>query len=173
MAQVMQLFWHFLLLGCIAVGGVSTVMPDMYRYVVDENAMVSARQFSDLYALAQAAPGPNALWVTLLGLHAAGWSGALATTLGILVPATAFSLVASRLHAQHADAPLALAVRRGLAPVALGFMLASGWLLLRSIGHDWRGYLIALITVALAMGTRLNPLWLLAAGAAAGMAGLI
>src|SRR5438045_2725600 len=100
---VMQLFWHFLLLGCVAVGGVSTVMPDMYRYVVDENAMVTGRQFSDLYALAQAAPGPNALWVTLLGLQAAGWSGALATTLGILVPATAFSLLASTLHARHAD----------------------------------------------------------------------
>ena len=173
MAQVTELFWHFLLLGCVAVGGVSTVMPDMYRYVVDENAMVSGRQFSDLYALAQAAPGPNALWVTLLGLLAQGWGGALATTLGILIPATTFSLVASTLHAWHADAPLALAVRRGLAPVALGFMLASGWLLLRSVEHGWRGYLVALITLGIAIGTRLNPLWLLAAGAVAGMAGLI
>jgi len=172
MAQVMQLFWHFLLLGCVAVGGVSTVMPDMYRYVVDENAMVSARQFSDLYALAQAAPGPNALWVTLLGLQAAGWSGALATTLGILGPATAFSLVASALHARHADAPLALAVRRGLAPVALGFMLASGWLLLRSVGHGVPGYGLALATFAVVTVTRLNPLWLLAVGALAGVVGM-
>jgi len=98
----------------------------MYRYVVDEQGMVTARQFADLYALAQAAPGPNALWVTLLGLQAAGWTGAVATTLGALIPATVFSLIASALHAQHADAPLALAIRRGLAPVALGFMLASG-----------------------------------------------
>ena len=173
MSDWLALFWHFLLLGSVAVGGVSTVMPDMYRYVVDENAMITAREFSDAYALAQAAPGPNALWVTLLGLQARGWAGALATTLGILIPATALSLIASTLHARHADTPLALAVRRGLAPVALGFMLASGWLLLRSIGHDWRGYLIALITLVIAMGTRLNPLWLLAAGAAAGMAGLI
>ena len=103
----MALFWHFLLLGCIAVGGLSTVMPDMYRYVVDEQGMVTARQFADLYALAQAAPGPNALWVTLLGLQAAGWTGAVATTLGALIPATVFSLIASALHAQHANAPLA------------------------------------------------------------------
>ena len=53
----MALFWHFLLLGCIAVGGLSTVMPDMYRYVVDEQGMVSARQFADLYALAREAGG--------------------------------------------------------------------------------------------------------------------
>jgi chromate transporter len=173
MAQVIALFWHFLLLGCLAVGGVSTVMPDMYRYVVDENAMVSGREFSDVYALAQAAPGPNALWVTLLGLQAGGWLGALATTLGILVPATTFSLFASGLHARHADTPLALAVRRGLAPVALGFMLASGWLLLRSIEHGWRGYALSLLTLGLAVGTRLNPLWLMAAGALAGIAGFV
>jgi chromate transporter len=173
MAEVIALFWHFLVLGCLAVGGVSTVMPDMYRYVVDENAMVNGRQFSDAYALAQATPGPNALWVTLLGLLARGWAGALATTLGILLPATAFSLIASALHARHADTPFARAVRRGLAPVALGFMLASGWVLLRSIEHGWRGYALALVTLAIVMGTRLNPLWLLAAGALIGIAGWI
>src|SRR5437868_10850971 len=92
MAQALGLFWHFLLLGCLAIGGVSTVMPDMHRYVVEELGLVSAREFADLYALAQAAPGPNALWVTLLGLQAAGGLGALATTLGVLLPATTFSL---------------------------------------------------------------------------------
>jgi chromate transporter len=173
MSEWLAFLWHFLLLGSVAVGGVSTVMPDMYRYVVDENAMMTGREFSELYALAQASPGPNALWVTLLGLRAAGWSGMLATTLGILVPATLVSLIASRLHAEHADAPLALAIRRGLAPVALGFMLASGFLLLRSVEHGWQGYTIALVTLVVAIGTELNPLWLMAAGAAAGIFGWI
>ena len=172
MTEWLALFWHFLLLGSVAVGGVSTVMPDMYRYVVDENAMVSSREFSDVYALAQAAPGPNALWVTLLGLQARGAAGALATTLGILIPATVFSLIASALHARHADTPLALAIRRGLAPVALGFMLASGWLLLRSVGHGVPGYALALVTFIVASATRMNPLWLMTVGALAGVAGM-
>ncbi len=168
----MALFWHFLLLGCLAVGGVSTVLPDMYRYVVDEQALVTARQFADMYALSQAAPGPGALWVTLLGMQAAGWTGAVAMTLGVLIPATTFSLVASVFHASHPDAPLALAIRRGLAPVALGFMLASGWLLLRSVGHGVPGYGLALATFAVVTVTRLNPLWLLAVGALAGVVGM-
>jgi len=168
----MALFWHFLLLGCLAVGGMSTVLPDMYRYVVDEQGLVTARQFADLYALSQAAPGPGAMWVTLLGMQAAGWTGAIAATAGVLIPATTFSLVASALHAQHPDSPLALAIRRGLAPVALGFMLASGWLLLRSVGHGVPGYGLALLTFIVASATRLNPLWLMAVGALAGIAGL-
>src|SRR5258708_11839982 len=152
----MALFWHFLLLGCLAVGGVSTVMPDMYRHMVDEQGMVTARQFADLYALAQAAPGPNALWVTLLGLQAAGWTGAIATTLVVLIPATSFSLIASALHAQHADAPLALAVRRCLAPVALGIILAICWLLLRPLDLGSSGCIIARIYCLVAASTLLT-----------------
>jgi chromate transporter len=173
MAQALGLFWHFLILGCLAVGGVSTVMPDMHRYVVDELGLVSSREFADLYALAQAAPGPNALWVTILGLHAAGGLGAIATTLGVLIPATSFSFVASVLHAKHADSPIALALRRGLAPVALGFMLASCWLLLIAVGHDWRSYAVAAVAVIVATRTDINPLWLLAAGGILGVAGLV
>ena len=173
MATAIGLFWHFLLLGCLAVGGVSTVMPDMHRYMVEEHGLVTAREFSDLYAIAQAAPGPNALWVTVLGLHAAGGLGAIATTLGVLIPATGFSWVASALHARHADSRLALALRRGLAPVALGCMLAGCWLLLTAAAQDWRGYALALVALAVAMRTELNPLWLLAAGAVLGIVGLV
>ena len=140
---------------------------------MDELGLVTPRQFADAYALAQAAPGPNALWVTVLGLQAAGGLGAIATTLGVLIPATSFSYVASLLHAKHADSPLALAFRRGLAPVALGFMLASCWLLLLGVGHDWRSYALAFAALSVALKTDLNPLWLLAAGAVLGIAGLV
>jgi chromate transporter len=173
MATALGLFLHFLVLGCLAVGGVSTVMPDMHRYVVDELGLVTPRQFADAYALAQAAPGPNALWVTVLGLQAAGGLGAVATTLGVLIPATSFSYIASLLHAKHADSPLALAFRRGLAPVALGFMLASCWLLLLGVGHDWRSYALAFAALGVALKTDLNPLWLLAAGGVLGVLGLV
>ena len=173
MATALALFFHFLVLGCLAVGGVSTVMPDMHRYLVDELGLVTPRQFADAYALAQAAPGPNALWVTVLGLQAAGGLGAIATTLGVLIPATSFSYVASLLHAKHADSPLALACRRGLAPVALGFMLASCWLLLLAVGHDWRSYALAFAALGVALKTDLNPLWLLAAGGVLGIAGVV
>lgn len=173
MATALALFVHFLVLGCLAIGGVSTVMPDMHRYVVDELGLVSSREFADAYALAQAAPGPNALWVTVLGLQAAGGLGAIATTLGVLIPATAFSYVASLLHAKHANSPVALAFRRGLAPVALGFMLASCWLLLRGVGHDWRSYALAFAALGVTLRTDLNPLWLLAAGGMLGILGLV
>jgi len=167
------LFLHILLLGSVAVGGLSTVMPDIYRYMVDERGLISGREFADAYALAQAAPGPNALWVALVGLQAGGVPGAVASIVAILLPATTFTCIAIALQARRPDAPLALALRRGLAPVAVGFMLASGWVLARSVEHGWPGYALAGATALAVLRTRLNPLVLLALGAAAGVAGLI
>jgi chromate transporter len=168
-----ELFGRFLILALLAVGGMNTVMPDMFRYVVDEQGWMSAREFTDLYALAQASPGPNAMYVTLIGLQAGGWQGAAATTLATFLPATVLTLVVIALNARRADSPFRVALRRGLAPVALGFVLSGGWLLLRSVDHDWTGYLVTLLTVLAVLRSRVNPLWLMAAGALGGISGIL
>ena len=171
--QAGSLFLRFFILCTFAVGGLNTVMPGMFHYVVDEEGWLTARQFTDLYAIGQAAPGPNALWVTLIGLQIGSWAGAAASTAAMLLPGITFSLVMVSLHARNPNAPFAIAFRRGLAPIAIGLMFSSGWLLLRSIGHDPVGLGITLLTVAAILRTRLNPLILLAVGAGAGMLGFL
>ena len=166
------LFFRFLILCTLAVGGLNTVMPGMFHYVVDEQGWLTARQFTDLYAIGQASPGPNALWVTLIGLQIGSWSGAIASTCAVLLPGIMFSLLMVTLHSRNRNSPFAIAFRRGLAPIAIGLMFSSAWVLLRSVGHDWIGLGITLLTVAAILRTRLNPLVLLAAGAVAGIAGV-
>ena len=87
------LFLHFAALWFVAVGGPSAILPDIHRYVVDAHQLLSNREFADIYTRAQAAPGPNVMYTTLIGWHLAGWSGALATTVSLLVPATTLTLV--------------------------------------------------------------------------------
>jgi chromate transporter len=171
--DIVALFLHFLMLSAMAVGGTQTVMPDMHRYVVDVHQWITSKQFADAFALAQAAPGPNVMYVTLIGWQVAGWTGAIATTLALVIPSTAITLLFTRLSARNPQAPLGRALRRGLAPIAIGLTLASAWILVRSINHDWNGYIITALTVAIVLRTRINPLWLIAGGAAAGMAGLV
>lgn len=171
--QAGAIFVRFFVLCTFAVGGLNTVMPGLFHYVVDEQGWITARQFTDLYALGQAAPGPNALWVTLIGLHIASWQGALAATLAMLLPGVIFSLVMVTLQARNPNSPFQIAFRRGLSPIAIGLMFSTGWLLLRSVGHDWVGLAITLATMAALLRTKLNPLLLLAAGALAGVAGIV
>jgi chromate transporter len=113
------------------------------------------------------------MYITLIGWQLAGWAGAAATTIPLLVPASTLTLLVGHLNERYPNAPIGRAIRRGLTPITIGLMFASATILMRAVNHDWRGYLITLLTVAVVLRKSLNPLWLLAAGALAGMAGLV
>jgi chromate transporter len=167
------LFLHFLILWFVAIGGPSTILPDIHRYLVDVHHLLTNTQFAELYTLAQVAPGPNAMYVTLIGWHLAGWAGAAATTLPMLVPASTLTLLVGHLNERYPDAPIGHAIRRGLTPITLGLVFASATILMRTVNHDWRGYLISLLTVAVVLRKSWNPLWLFAGGALAGILGFV
>ncbi len=164
---------HFALLSLMAIGGVSSILPDMQRYVVEANHWLSDKQFADAYALGQAAPGPNMMFVTLVGWQLAGLAGAVVATLAIICPPILLTLGVTRLNAHNPDAPLGRAIRGGLGPIAIGLTLSSGWILAHSADHDWRSTLLTLLTIALMLRTKLNPVWLIAAGAVAGIVGVV
>jgi len=164
---------HFALLSLMAIGGVSSILPDMQRYVVEANHWLSGTQFADAYALGQAAPGPNMMFVTLVGWQLDGWAGAIVATLAIIFPPIILTLGITHLNARNPDAPLGRAIRAGLGPIAIGLTLSSGWILAQSADTSWRTALLTLLTVVLMLRTRLNPMWLILAGAIAGMAGIL
>jgi chromate transporter len=167
------LFLHFLALWFVAVGGPSTILPEIHRYVVEVQQLLTTTQFAEIYTLAQVAPGPNVMYVTLIGWHLAGWAGVAATTIPLLVPASTLTLLVGHLNERYPNAPIGRALRSGLMPITIGLMLASATILMRAVTHDWRGYVMTLLTVAVVLRKPWNPLWLLAAGALAGMVGLV
>ena len=168
-SELGALFLHFLALWFVAVGGPSAILPDIHRYVVEARHLLTNREFAEIYTLAQVAPGPNVMYVTLIGWHLAGWKGVAATTIPLLVPATTLTLLVGHLNERYPNAPIGRAIRRGLTPITLGLVFASSTILMRAVNHDWRGYLITLLTVAVVLRKSWNPLWLFAAGALAGI----
>ena len=72
---------QFAILSLFAVGGVMAVIPEMHRQAVEVSHWMTERQFADLFAIAQAAPGPNIIIVTLIGFQVAGFAGAIVATL--------------------------------------------------------------------------------------------
>jgi chromate transporter len=172
-SAVLALFLHFVLMSLMSVGGVGAVLPDVQRYVVEVQHWLTAKQFADSFALGNAAPGPNMMYVTLIGWQVAGFFGALAATLGMIVPSATLTLAVVRWNALAPDTRAGRALREGLAPITIGLILASGWVLVNSANHDWRGYALTGGTIVAFMRTRWNPLWLVAAGALAGIAGIV
>jgi chromate transporter len=113
------------------------------------------------------------MYITLVGWTIAGWSGAVAATAAMVLPPAVLTLMVARAHTLRPETRLGRAIRAGLGPITLGLMLASGWILATSVDRHWPGYIATAVTIVVVMRTRWNPLWLIAAGAVAGVVGLI
>ena len=165
---MLELFLYFGLLSLLAVGGVSSIMPEMQRIVVESRGWVNAAEFTQLFAISQAAPGPNVLICSLIGWKLAGISGALAALAGICGPAALLAWWIGGVWERFRDAPWRILVQRALQPVSIGFVIAGGYVIATPEGLDWRNALIAAASAATLYATRVSPLWILAAGGAAG-----
>jgi chromate transporter len=160
-------------LSLLAFGGANAVIPEMQRQVVDVHHWMTAQEFAALCALAQAAPGPNMMVVSLVGWRVAGLWGALIATGAVAVPSSVLTLVVSQVWIRFKDAPWRKALQAGLQPVTVGLITASAALLIESTTVDWTAALVVVVTAWLFMFTKLHPMLILAGSAAAGAIGLV
>lgn len=165
-SEVLALFVHFASLSMLTTGGAIALASDMHRYVVEQHGYLTHTQFINSIALAQASPGPNILFVTVMGWQAAGLRGALATTLGLSLPAFIYPFVVSRLGRRAQFQRALKALQRGLGPVAVGLMISTCFLLAREAPGAGKGVAIIAASFGILSLTRFPPvLVILAAGA--------
>lgn len=167
------LFAHFLAVSMLAIGGAIAVAPEIHRYLVDERRWIDDAQFSSAIALAQAAPGPNLLFVPVLGHAIAGLPGALVALVGILIPSTTLAMAASRWGSKRRETIGVRALVAGMAPLTIGLLLSAGTVLSTPYVAKPSAWAVIAVAVALSVKTRINPVWLIAGGAVVGAAGLV
>ena len=191
-ADWLSLLVHFMSLSLLAIGGAITTAPDMHRYLVDEQHWLVDNQFTASIALSQAAPGPNLLFIALLGWYVGvnaaggvaagmatwplGFMGALLSMVGILVPSTTLTFVAARWAHRNRELLAVRAFKTGMAPVVIGLLASTGWILCAKLGSaadSWRLWLLTGVVTLLVWRTRIHMLWLLAAGALLGALGWV
>jgi chromate transporter len=159
-------FLHFLMLSLLSIGGAINTVPDMQRYVVGDRQWLSPEQFSASVALAQAAPGPNLLFVPVIGYQVAGLAGAFVALLGMLIPSSTVALSATRWMQRHRDAIGVRAFVAGLLPVTLGLLLSTGWVLAQALrGSPWLVGFVAVVALATWRSKVPPVLWVLVGGA--------
>jgi len=171
-----HLAWLALIFGqlsLLAVGGVNATVPEMQRQVVDVRGWMSARDFAALYALAQAAPGPNMLVSTLVGRNVAGIAGAAVATLAMVGPSSVLTWISASAWHRFRARPWRRRMQAGITPVTVGLVAAAAALLAASTAVTWRAGLLTFVVAAAVLGTRVHPLLLLAAGGLLGLAGAL
>lgn len=178
------LFGHYLLLSLLSIGGAIATAPDMHRYLVDQHQWLTDSQFTASISIAQAAPGPNVLFVALMGWNVGinaggiltGMLGVLITMTGILLPSTTLTYFASQWGHRNRELRVVRAFKQGMAPIVVALMLATGWILAgadKDPARNWPLWLVSIASMLVVWKTRIHLLWLLGAGALLGWFGLV
>jgi chromate transporter len=162
-----QIVTLFASLSVVAIGGANALVPELHRQVVDLLAWMDDATFARLFAIAQAAPGPNVMFASIIGWYMAGLPGLTLATIAILLPSSLIALAASRGLRRHAERRPVKVLTLALVPIALGLMLASGVVAALAAEAGLVGYGLTAATALVTLATRFNPLVPMAAGTAA------
>lgn len=179
-----DLFVHYLSLSLLSIGGAISTAPDMHRFLVDQQHWLTDAQFNASIAIAQAAPGPNVLFIALMGwnvgLNAGGMLpgllGVLTAMLGILIPSTTLTYVAAQWGHRNRELRAVRAFKQGMAPIVVALLIATSWILAGTNGSslkNWPVWLLTAATAVIVWRSKIHLLWLLGAGALLGWFGLV
>jgi len=178
--NLLAVIWDFLSLSLFSLGGGNTLLSEYHYMAVDQYCWLSSRQFADIYAIAEAAPGPSSMIVGLLGMAAAVREGPLwgvlsgvAAEAAILLPSTLVMVAASLGWSRLRDSPWRVAFERGMGPITLGILFAVGLKILRISDHDTPAYAVSALVCVLMLRTRISPLWFMAVAGLLGGLGLV
>ncbi|MGZ5817402.1 MAG: chromate transporter [Burkholderiaceae bacterium] len=173
------LFVQYLMLSLLSVGGAISTTSEMHRYLVDQHRWLTQSQFSASIAIAQAAPGPNVLFVALMGWNVgintgslwAGLLGVCVTMIGIMLPSTTLTYLAAQWGHRNRELRSVRAFKQGMAPIVIALLISTGWIL--AVGNDqpaedWRLWLLTIFSALVIWRTRIHMLWLIAAGSILG-----
>ncbi len=180
----LALFGHFMSLSLMAVGAAFSTLPEMHRYLVDRQHWLTDPQFTASITLAQAAPGPNVLFVALMGwnvgMNAGGYGaaliGAVVCLVGMLLPSSLLVYFASHWGQRNRDRHAVRAFKQGMGPVVIGLLIGTGWIMASANGDpasDWPLWLLTAAATIIVWRTRLHLLWLLGIGAVLGGLGWV
>ncbi len=167
--QALQICAVFGSASLLSVGGGTAIVPQLQRETVLDHGWLTAAQFADNFAIAQVAPGPSTLLVTLLGYRAAGLGGALLATAAMILPAAILVGVVTRMWLRTGHARWHAALEHGIAPIAVGLVAASGVVIAGSVDHTLSHWSLSAVSTAVLVATRINPLYVVLGGGVVGL----
>jgi chromate transporter len=170
---LLELASQFVVLSLLSFGGAAATLPDIHRQVVDVHHWLTDAEFTQMFALSQAAPGPNVLVVALIGWKVAGIAGGIVAMAAMCGPSSVLAYWVGVARDRFRASPVRAAIERGLAPITVGMIVASGVVLMRTTDHNVAGYALTLVTTLALILTREHPHAMLAAGAIIGIAGFV
>lgn len=183
-ADWLNLFGHYLMLSLMSIGGAISTTSEMHRFLVEQQGWLTQAQFNESVAIAQAAPGPNVLFVALMGWnvglnagsYTAAYLGVFVTMVGIMLPSTTLTYAAAQWGYRNRDLRGVRAFKQGMVPIVIALLISTGMILggaNHKLSTDWPLWTLSIVAGLILWRTRIHLLWLLAAGAVLGWLQLV
>ena len=123
----LQLFLSFLQIGAFSFGGGYAAMPLIQNQVVQLHPWLSQSEFTDLITISQMTPGPIAVnSATFVGTRIAGVPGALAATIGCVLPSCILVTILAKIYLKYRSLSLLQGILKSLRPAVIAMIAAAG-----------------------------------------------
>jgi chromate transporter len=144
-------------LSLLSFGGGQAVVADIQHQTVGVHSWLTGQQFTDVFAISRAAPGPSTLIAALIGYQVSGFVGAIVATLAIYVPSSIVVYAVSFWWQRHPGSPIKTAVEEGLVPVALGLIFAGALAVIESAPITALTLATTVVAAGVLYFTKLSP----------------
>jgi chromate transporter len=182
--QLLELFWAFFKIGLFTIGGGYAMIPLIEEEVIASGWFQnSTLSLIDFIAVSESTPGPFAINIaTFIGMTEAGIFGALAATLGVVLPSFILILLIAKFFSHFSSNAIVKAVMTGIRPIIVGILLSvmltflstalfhSGVMQLDIMAFDYKAFIIFLIIFLLSRFVKkISPIVLIILSAGLGI----
>jgi len=143
--------------------------PEMKVLTVEVHKWLTFPQLIHLYSVGHMAPGPNMMMIVSIGEWAGGILGALVTLLAFFGPTALLAYVVARVWKRLETWRWRTSVQQGLAPVSIGLLLAGCFTMAKGAVTGLETSTIAVGTLLILLQYKVNPAFLVVAGAIVGV----
>ncbi len=159
-ASVSDIFFAFLLIGATSFGGGAVAY--LRSTLVAKKKWLDDKTFLEMYSISQSLPGLNTTNMAILaGDRLAGWAGAVAAVVGVIVPGAVLMTLAAVAYGMHGGRPLVTAALHGVAAGATGLILATFFQLASKTLQGWVDLLFIAAAVLLVNRLHVSVLYVL------------
>ena len=165
-----QMFITFVRIGAFTIGGGYAMIPLIQREVVQVRKWMSPKEFIDMLALAQSAPGVIAINTAIfIGYKLKGVRGSIVTALGCALPSFVIILIIAMVFTDFKDNPLVERIFKGIRPAVVALIAAPLYNMAKSAGVTWKTLFIPVIAALLIWGLNISPVWVVIAAIVGGI----
>lgn len=160
--RVLRLFLTFLRIGAFTFGGGYAMIPLIQKEIVEQKKWMTDEEILEIVAISESTPGPIAInAATFVGWRVAGFFGALAATVGVVLPSFVIISVLSFVLKEFSELRAVRYAFFGIRAGVLALIVKALWSMFKQCPKDLVSCLLmALAFLAVAVFS-VNVLWVI------------